>query len=479
MANKIVSYIIITTSLLLLSISCTDEKPTIPTPDIQKANEWVYNTMSENYLWYDELPELSRLNTSGDTEEFFNGLLSPNDGKDSYNSDGVKTGHYYYSTIEKVSSTKAYMGDGLSYGFEFQYYYIQNLQKYALLILYVVKGSPAEIGGVERGDWIVEIDEQAVPNSGGKLLELLDTSTKTNIKLGINKKIGSAVLNTVSLSAAQITDSPVFLSKTITVSDRRKVGYLVYNHFTAGPVNNGQDETFNNELRKAFVEFKAQEPDEFILDLRYNGGGVVSSSQLLATMLAPNFAIGDVYCHLKYNDKKVENDKTLTLNKDVISSGANLNMKKLYVITSDRTASASEAVINGLRPYMDVVIVGEKTEGKNVGSVTYPAYNESNPYGWELHPIVLKITNKNGLVDDYPNGLDPTPTFNCDEVNATEYYDLGDEREYILERVLKYILDGTPVEDTKASLRSTTNQMDLKPIFSSLDRRRTNGVIID
>ena len=102
-----------------------------------------------------------------------------------------------------------------------------------------------------------------------------------------------------------------------------------------------------------------------MLDLRYNGGGLVTSAQILAELLAPESALGNTFCYFQYNDIQ---SKTVTYKLE--GAEQNLNLPRLFVLTSNRTASASEAVINGLRPYYDVYLLGEQTEGKNVGSIT-------------------------------------------------------------------------------------------------------------
>ncbi|MDR1918673.1 MAG: hypothetical protein LBQ65_03375 [Tannerellaceae bacterium] len=456
--------------------SCTvQENPKPDPPQDQLVNEWVEETMRQYYLWEDEIPPTERLDLTQDAETFFLSLLSDKDGKTRGTSP-----HYYYSTINKKSSdTKAYQGEGYSFGFEFQYYYFQKMDLYALLLLYVLPGSPAAQEGLKRGDWIVEINDKSVPGDAASLLKALDTTSPVTTSFGITSSPGSpgSPVSRKLLTASQVTDDPVFLSKTIHYGGR-KIGYLVYNHFTAGPTESSEDEQFNNNLRKAFTQFKKDLPDEFILDLRYNSGGLVSAAQLLATMLAPEAALNDVFCYLSYNGKESSYpDRSLKLDPLYMKQGAsgeNLDLSRLYVITSSRTASASEAVINGLKPYLgnQLILVGATTEGKNVGSVTF----EDDRFDWELHPIVSRLSNKD-KESGYENGIDPT--YPCDEKDASAYYDLGDEREFMLKPILDYIAHGTPISlSILASLRSTDKQAPI-PLYNSLDRKRPKGVILN
>lgn len=452
-----------------LFTGCVSEK-TIGENVPDDVNHWIEKKMRDQYLWYDEIPENNRLNFSLDADKFFNSLLSDKDGK--YRN-GV---HDPYSKITKKSTTsKAYMGEGYSFGFEFQYYYVTSLKKYGLMVLYVIPASPASEASLKRGHWIYTIDGKPIPDNIANLITLLDTSNPKTLKLGIAEKFDAEISRTPSVTARTIIDNPVLVHKTITLNNTNKVAYLLYNHFTSGPGNDGEDETFNNNLRRAFAQFKADNVKEFVLDLRFNGGGLVTCAQLLSTMLAPESALNDVFCYLTYNDKIKDNKRTMYLDPKLIEQGipgANLDLDRLFVITSERTASASEAVINGLAPYMDIIQVGGKTEGKNVASITIP----SDSYDWELHPIVSRLSNKDNF-SDYSIGFLPTPGFACDDSKESVYYPLGDTQEYILNHILNYIAYGNFVENRNQSLRSS-EAANLIPLYNSLDSKKTNGGVI-
>jgi C-terminal processing protease CtpA/Prc len=191
-------------------------------------------------------------------------------------------------------------------------------------------------------------------------------------------------------------------------------------------------------------------------------------------MLAPASALNVVFCKLTYNGRPDSYlDHTVSLNSEYMgrgSSGENLNLNRLYVITSSRTASASEAVINGLKPYMKVDLIGGKTEGKNVGSVTL----DDDRFEWELHPIVSRLSNKDGF-SEYEDGFEPD--FPCDESHAEDYCELGDEREYMLQIALKYITG--VIRPESALRRHSMPELTLTPLYNSLDRKKTNGVLLD
>lgn len=423
------------------------------------TNRWIENTMREYYLWYEDIPNGKKLDYTADPTVFFRSLLSRQDGKDNPQ---VSGGHYYYSAIKKKASatTRADMSEEPTLGFEFQSWILNSQGTlYGANVLYVLPGSPAEKGGLKRGEWIHRINGKPVDKDN--INDLLGTKP---VELEVSTSFQNSKVRFVELVPARVEDNPVFLAEVLQNQSTggKKVGYLVYNHFTAGPGGDG-DLTYDNALRWAFARFKAEGVEEFVLDLRYNGGGLVTSAQLLAEMLAPISALGSTFCDLIYNDKM---SKTVTYKLE--GTEENLNLPQLLVLTGNRTASASEAVVNGLRPYYKVTLLGERTEGKNVGSITL----SSDKYDYELHPIVCRIYNAVGFTD-YATGFPPQwELLGNDRMVSGE---LGDYQNDILLKVaLKTIVDGhVPVQKPT---RSTG--FDAIPDYNSLDRKAVNGVRI-
>lgn len=478
MKNKnIFSFIIL---LSLLFISCSDDPiddgsgngngNTGQNNEYYETNKWIESTMRDYYYWYGEIPK--SVNYKNDPESFFMSLLSKKDGKPQTDSRGNVTGHYFYSYMEPSETTsRAVASDSeLSLGFEYHYYTIMGNSgtRHALKVLYILPNSPASKGGLRRGDWIFSVNGKSV--SADIVESLNDGGRKT---LGIANNYTEQVSKELTLSAAIVEDNPVYFSK-VYHKEGRKIGYLVYNHFTSG--KSDYDETYNNKLRKAFTDFKNDLPDDFILDLRYNRGGAINCAQLLATMLAPSNALGDVFCNVVYNDKKSSNNYSYKFDSKYMTQGgdgANLNPKRLFVITSESTASASEAVINGLLPFMSnkLILAGERTEGKNVGSIVLT----DSKYDWKLHPIVCLVSNKN-KESDYEDGFIPTVDYELSDVHEG-IYDLGDENEYMLNRILRNILYNEKV--SISNLKSASSDASrLTLIGSSLDRKATNGILL-
>lgn len=440
--------------------SCEKESETENAYDKETGlDKWIESTMRENYLWYKDMPAASGLNYLAEPETFFESLLSNSDGKS----------NYHYSYIEETTTTtRSLHQTDYSYGFDFILYRMTTTE-YVAHILYIDPNTPASEAGLKRGDWIVSLDGESITQDnyktlyGGKSMEI-QLAEYSTLYGGLipGKKVK---LN----EARNVEDDPVHYHSTIDWGGK-KVGYLVYNHFTAGKTDD--DKTYDNELLSLSKEFKSAGVNEFVLDLRYNNGGLLSCAQLLCCMLAPQSALGKTMCYLEYNDKQNPQKGSISLTAKLINNGANLNLQTVYILVSDVTASASELMINCLKPYMNVVVIGMQTEGKNVGSETFT----NDKYTWELHPIVCKLYNSANQ-SNYETGFIPDYKYDeADPSNLSYFLALGDTKELLLSTALS-LIDGTY---TKAAETKTVvpTVFSLKKIASSLDRKATNGVVI-
>jgi C-terminal processing protease CtpA/Prc len=220
---------------------------------------------------------------------------------------------------------------------------------------------------------------------------------------------------TVALTKTVLDENPILVNTLIT-SGSKKIGYLLYNGFYSN---------YDTKLNEAFGTLKSQGITDLVLDLRYNGGGSVQTATRLASMITGSFT-GQVFSKQQWNAKiesyystnNPESLKDFFVDKIGTTPINSLNMTKIYILTSKSSASASELVINGLKPYMNVVQIGDITVGKNVGSVTLydsPTFGKEkrNPnHRYAMQPLVLKIVNSVGF-GDYQSGL--TPTFSLKE----------------------------------------------------------------
>ena len=249
----------------------------------------------------------------------------------------------------------------------------------------------------------------------------------------------------------------------------KKVGYLVYNSFSSGP--DDESTIYDDQMKQVFAEFKAENVSEFVLDLRYNQGGLVTCAQLMTSLLAPADALGKTFCIMEHNEKQSKNDEALLLKKNAEMGNANLDLRRIYVLTGSVTASASEAVINCLIPYLtrsNIMVIGEKTIGKRVGSNTFGTREE---YDWLLHPITLRIYNAN-YEADYANGFEPDVKIE-ELVIGNDLLPFGDTNEMLLSEALSQI---SGLKSLSARAESKGRIL-LTP--SSLERKQTKGLIFE
>lgn len=467
-----VGFIFIVINLLIVLVSCGKEEEVVPddnngnqTVEIDEIDEFIWNGLKDYYLWVDLVPSLSSsayadraafanfLNPYTDHEELFYDLL------------------YQYGSVDKwswivddyVELENYFQGITLSMGHEYGLVRIIGTDDIYGYVQYVVPETPADIAGIQRGEIFNKINDQTLNiNNYRDLLFDLD-SYKVSF---VDYDGGNFTSNgrELDLIAVEVHENPVHISKTIDV-DGTKVGYLVYNGFTA---------SYDTQLNDAFGALIADGVEELIIDLRYNGGGSIQTSAYLASMIyAKNTS--EIFTKSRYNDgvqayleEEYGSDYfnwmfEETITKGDISTPINsLNLSKIYFLVSDNSASASELVINGLRPYMEVILVGENTHGKYVGSITLKDYvgnsNTVNPnHFWAMQPIVLKLENAEGI-SDYVNGFTPDVFLNEGYFDLLE---LGDENEPLLKAALDHLkgistaksiisLDQIPVANSKS-----------------------------
>jgi len=192
-------------------------------------------------------------------------------------------------------------------------------------------------------------------------------------------------------------------------------------------------------LNEAFAALRAAGATELVLDLRYNGGGLVDIAVHLSSLIGGSRTSGQVLLNYVHNDRvgPVLNKTTRFTNPEQA-----LNLSRLFVITTRGSASASELVINGLRPYMPVVVIGDTTYGKPVGQ-----------YGFTFCDKVLAAVNfsvKNAnLEGDYFDGIAPTCAASDDASHP-----LGDPAEGSFAEALTFIRTGACSANTAAASRS-------------------------
>jgi carboxyl-terminal processing protease len=332
-------------------------------------NVWVYGLMQDAYLWSPEMPDI-------DPETF----ESPSDVVTALRVDPDR-----WSRVSDKAKTDALFEEGkvISFGFATRRDLVGRL-----VVSYVSHDSPAERAGMKRGDVVDEI--------GGFTIAQLDDEDRWGDIYGEDMPGVSVDL---ALTTANDEPQQVTLVKdwvtidTVPVSgvhdvNGRKIGYLLFSTFV---------DTAPEDLDAAFTEFEQAGVRDVVVDLRYNGGGRIAVALHLSELLAGDKANGDVGYTVKYGPGLDEQDVSRGLSR--IDHRVR-DPRRVVFITSHSTLSASELVINIVRPYVDVKIVGDVTGGKPVGSHQWSFCDKI------AQPITFRLLNADG-VGDYFDGLVP------------------------------------------------------------------------
>lgn len=375
-----------------------------------KENQWVYGQMNHYYLWREDLPDSLSCDYTTDPVNFYKTLLSSKD-RFSY----CTRNTYYTGPAER-----------LDYGFAYQEY--KSIGDENLLQVLYVTSEDLRKRKLSRGDWL-----RKVPTSGANRLFF----ARGEVKNCAFQSRDTLMVEAISWGQQRNT---VYLDSIYSVGSF-KVGYLCYLEF-----DNIKD------LETPIKKFYDAHVDELILDLRYNPGGYVRTCRYLCNSIVPEEGYGKIFQQCTYNDRVSEEylkefgSRTTKEYYEVPTDGNGqilgseiygLKLKRLYILTSKNTASASEATIICLRPFMNITVIGEQTYGKGVGSWTI----SERQYKYELHPIIMQYYNAS---------METTPSDGIPaDVEIAGGYEtvkkeLGDRNEPLLAAALRSIeMDGS------------------------------------
>ena len=411
----------------------TDTTTSTGSTDYSKINKWIYEEMGSYYLWESKLPTVSSY-SSPDPKTFYSSLLYTSSDKWSYITND------YASLVSELSGTPTSMG----YSPAFCLY--NNNANVLILVEYVYPGSPAETAGLKRGDIILTIDGTIMDSTN---YYTLYSKSSYTVELGTYSSATGKLSKsgkTMNMVAAQIEANPAIYHSVIDYGGT-KTGYLVYTEFVSGT-------TYQSALDDIFDDFYNQGVTNLIVDLRYNPGGSISTAGYLASAIAPfsYVASSAVLVNMNYNDLLnsyfyyYEGANSENLVYRFPYNYHNLNMSTVYFLTTSGTASASELVISGLRPYMNSIIVGEPTYGKYTGAFVISDNNDTVNANWAIVPIVLKYSNAAGYTD-FVDGLTPDYVVKDDLINAVPFGDTSDPQ---LAKALELITGQTVTVTTKS-----------------------------
>jgi len=367
--------------------------------------KFVYNAMHDVYFWADEAPVLDYTAYSSQYD-----LM-----------DAMKSSKDRFSTIyDQKELEDYYAGSGVGLGFNG----ITNSTD--LYVRAVYPDSPADKAGIKRGDRIVSMN-------GYTAYQIISDDAAYEAVYG-NAVAGTAVdvvfedashdqHSATLVMADYYADSVLGYSVMTNTANGRKVGYIMYNSFNENI----------SDTNEAFTAFQNEDVKELVVDLRYNGGGLVDVAQYIASVIGGNSISGYTLLNMAYNSMHQDANKTYKF----AMTKYDLRPEKIVFLVSGNTASASELTINGLLPFKDVYLIGAKTYGKPVG-------NNYIPY-CDKYLAAVTFENRNSLgVGSYYDGLEP------DCVKVEDLADLGtfgDRNEKYLAAAMNYLETGSCVSE--------------------------------
>jgi C-terminal processing protease CtpA/Prc len=441
-------FVFVSLSVLFLN-SCQDDRDDNITNINELANQenikdYIWKAMNAFYVYKSDSPNLAddRFENTPEYRDFLNSMELP---PEFFNSLLADQDRYSFLVPDFISLEQNLNGISLDNGMAFGLIRFIGTNTVFGYVRYVIPGSPADSAGVERGMIFNRING-TVFSPDTDFNPLLNPESYTIGLAELQDEDLVQLDQEVALNKVQLTENPIHDQRILDI-DGLKVGYLMYNNFRT---------PFNTELNAVFANFASQGISDLVLDLRYNSGGSIETAKDLSSMITGQFN-DQVFAQQLFN-ANFEPQNLIFDNQ--INTGEvinNLNLSRVFILTTGSSASASELVINALNPYIDVVQIGDTTEGKFEGSATlydsedYTRNNVSLKHTYAIQPLILKTANKVGFTDFF-EGLDP-------DIELRESFSnlgiLGDPNETLLNRALQEIIPGfAPTSDESKSIHS-------------------------
>ncbi|MDP3453130.1 MAG: S41 family peptidase [Bacteroidales bacterium] len=434
--KNLLSFLLLSAMLLFIATACQKEKNPDPIgngePDpLASVKSYALALMNDIYYWYKDVPKNIDPKPIKTIQAYFDTLLVPVD-----RWSWMMTGAQYLSSETGVVETY-----GISIAQPIDYY-----KDYSLKVRFVHPNSPMSDNNIKRGYTLTHLNGVPVATliSNGTYNSVYAQKTNTFTFRDLENKTIS-----FTATARQVSTRSFLKTMVITPEDYpglpHKVGYFHYLSFKA---------TMLDDINNAMALMNTSGVKELILDLRYNGGGDGKATSLLANYLAPVSADKKILAKREHNDKYRSWDNDVQTQTIIQRIGGSLNLNRLFILTTKGSASASEVIINGLKPLMNVVQVGGTTYGKPNGMyvLPFPEGNYDSPQ-FVFLPICFFSVNSNGY-GHYMDGITPDH-YRPDDL----YHDFGLQEDWV-KSVLQFISTGSfpPLPAIPAAAFSATQQ---------------------
>ena len=342
--------------------------------------DWLQTYMNDWYFWYALSPKPSPAGFST-VDSYFDALIYRGGGQIPGAASGTLWPSDRYSNFQSTESFNRFFGDGQTLGYGVSVAGIEVTEPspqpaQPLYVRYIEPLSPAAAAGVVRGDRVISINGVAASTVISNKDFAALTPNAAGERLNIVLRSADGIDRNVALTAAIYGLTPVQNSQILQTPNGRSIGYVTVKDMISQT---------GTPLATTFSNFRANSVQELVLDLRYNGGGLVSVGNNVASYAAGSRASGQSFARLLYNDKRSSNNESFTFSNPNNWTG----FSKVFVLVGPRTCSASEQVINGLRGVgVNVVAIGDTTCGKPVGFLP-----QSNSCGTTYNVVNFESVN--------------------------------------------------------------------------------------
>lgn len=424
---------------------------------INTVSQFVYDGMSTYYLWANYMTSKKPTIRDVDPKKYFESVLFTTDTQNGWS----------WITDDVSELLADFQGEPLAFGYSLAFATTAIAGEYYAVVKYVFPNTPASDAGLIRKDLIGKINGQPITDNNWRQLY-----GNTPVDLTIYKLTSTGIIQdrTINITPVTIKTDPVLIDSVYQI-DGKKIGYLFYTDYISN---------YNHRLFDVFSKFKQAGVTDLVLDIRYNHGGGINAATYLSSLIAPEASVRakSPLVGLSYNEflnqyfdsKKWSRTDSLGVYAATEQNPllANLNLNKVYIIATGDSYSASELTTFCLRPFMNVVHIGENTGGKYTASWTLHAYDGevgATVYGpndltaaekielkdWAMQPIVAKYTNRDHLSFENPGYL--APDISESEGYIDDWKPLGDTSDRLLGQAI-YSITGNVSYKPATILRS-------------------------